>query len=154
MITRMRRISPSDMALSRKGGRRGRIRAVLRPPTKHILRPRSMEALTLPWFQLQGRRIDAVAKAGRPRAVVEDMAEVAGAVRAKHFGADHAVARVRLLVDMVFVGRLGEARPAAAGVELGVGFEQGLAAAGADIAARTMLMLILAGEGALGRLLP
>src|SRR5689334_6927341 len=49
--------------------------------------------------------------------------------------------------------RLGEARPAAAGIELGIGLEQRLAAAGADIGAGTMVVLIFAAERALGRLL-
>ena len=47
----------------------------------------------------------------------------------------------------------GEARPAAAGIELGVGFEQRLPAAGADIGARPVLVLVFAGERPLGRLL-
>src|SRR5674476_879669 len=50
-------------------------------------------------------------------------------------------------------GRLGEARPAAAGIELGVGFEQGLAAAGAGVSALAVLMLVFAGKRPLGRLL-
>src|SRR5689334_13084972 len=49
--------------------------------------------------------------------------------------------------------RRGEAWPSAAGVELGVGFEQHVAAAGADIGAGTVVVLIFAGEGTLGRLL-
>src|SRR6202158_2739498 len=51
-------------------------------------------------LQLQRRRIDAVAQAGGAGAVVEDVAEMAVALRAQNFGADHAVARVALLVDM------------------------------------------------------
>src|ERR1700686_3983897 len=48
---------------------------------------------------------------------------------------------------------LGKARPAAAGFELGVGFEQRLPAAGTDIGAGPLLMLVVAGERPLGRLL-
>src|SRR6476661_3545562 len=70
-------------------------------------------------LQLQRRRVDAVAQSGRSRAVIEDMAEMAGAFRAQHLGADHAVGGVPLLVDMTIDRRLGEARPAAAGIELG-----------------------------------
>src|ERR1700733_9606537 len=51
-------------------------------------------------IELQRRRIDAVTQSGRPRAVLEHMAEMAVATRAQHFGADHAVAHVALLVDM------------------------------------------------------
>src|SRR5262245_5252026 len=84
-------------------------------------------------LQLQRRGVDAVAQAGRAGAVVEDMAEMAVAFRAQHFGADHAVTDIPLLVDMAFDRGLGKARPATAGVELGVGLEQGLAAASAGI---------------------
>src|SRR6202140_4009305 len=86
-------------------------------------------------LQLQRGRIDAVAQAGRAGTVLEDVAEMAVALRAQHFGADHAVADVALLVDMALRRRLGEARPAAAGIELGVGFEQRLSATGAGIGA-------------------
>src|ERR1700757_3080286 len=103
-------------------------------------------------LQLQRRRVDAVAQAGRPRSVGKDMAEMAGAFRAQHLGADHAVGGVLLLVDMAGGGRRSKARPAAAGIELGVGLEQGLAATGADIGARPRLILVLAGERPLGRL--
>src|SRR5258708_14706516 len=48
---------------------------------------------------------------------------------------------------------LRKARPSAAGIELGVGFEQRLSAAGAGIGARRLLMLVFAGERPLGRLL-
>src|SRR5450432_2889952 len=80
------------------------------------------------------------------------MAEVAVALRTQHFGADHAMGDVALLVDMVFRCRRGKARPAAAGIELGVGFEQRLAAAGAAVAAAPLLMLVFAGERPLGGL--
>src|ERR1700743_1827605 len=79
---------------------------------------------------LQRSRVDAVTQARGARAVVEDVAEMARAFRAQHLRADHAVRHVPLLVAMAFDGRLGEARPAAAGVELGVRLEQGLPAPG------------------------
>src|ERR1700710_3034681 len=78
---------------------------------------------------------------------------MAVALRAQHLGADHAVGHVTLLVDMAVDGRRGKARPAAAGIELGVGLEQRLAATGAGIGAGAMLVLILAGERPFGRLL-
>src|SRR6266478_5376249 len=104
-------------------------------------------------LQLQRRRIDAVAQSGRAGAVLEHMPEMAVALRAQHFGPDHAVADVALLVDVALQRRLGKARPAAAGIELGVGFEQRLSAAGAGVGAGPLLMLVFAGERALGRLL-
>src|ERR1700760_3947740 len=69
-------------------------------------------------LQLQRRRVDAIAQTGRSRSVGKDMAEMAGAFRAQHLGADHAVGGVVLLVDMTIDSRCREARPAAAGIEL------------------------------------
>ena len=71
------------------------------------------------------------------------MAEMAVAFGAKHLGPHHAVADVALLIDMAVHRGRGEAWPAAAGIEFGVGFEQGLAAAGAGIGALALLMLVL-----------
>src|SRR5882724_2203614 len=110
-------------------------------------------SLGLLWLQFERCRIDAVAQSGRTGSVLEDMPEMAVALRAQHFGSGHAVADVTLLVDMALRRRLGKARPAAAGIELGVGFEQRLSAAGADVGAGPPLMLIFAGERPLGRLL-
>src|SRR5690348_6392174 len=78
---------------------------------------------------------------------------MARALGTQHLGADHAMAGVGFLVNVILRRRLGEAWPAAAGIELGVGVEQGLTAAGADIGAGTMVVLILAAERTLGRLL-
>src|SRR6266480_6498793 len=103
-------------------------------------------------LQLQRRRIDAVAQSGRAGAVLEHVAEVAVALRAQHFGPDHAVADVALFVDMAVDRGGGKARPAAAGIELGVGFDQGLAAAGAGVGAPPLVMLVFAGERPFGRL--
>src|SRR5204863_8983236 len=106
------------------------------PPTRN-----SKQSTSRPWvpstgetsqlssfgLQLQRRRIDAVAKSSRSRSVVEDVAEMARAVGTQHLGADHAVAAIRLLVDMALRRRLRKTRPAAAGIEFCVGFEQRLA---------------------------
>src|SRR6266851_6639552 len=79
----------------------------------------SKQAAGLFRLQLQRRRIDAVAQSGRAGAVLEHMPEMAVALRAQHFGPDHAMADVALLVDVALQRRLGKARPAAAGIELG-----------------------------------
>src|SRR6185312_7235116 len=134
MITRIIRTVPSDMASSLAAARcddrpHRQTRKAYRAAGFHDgTRPRAM----LFRLQLQRCRVDAVAQPGRPGAVGEDMAEMAAAFGAEHRGADHAVADVALLVDMALDRGLGEARPAAAGIELGVGFEQHIAAAGAD----------------------
>src|SRR5450631_155755 len=113
----------------------------------------SNEPAALFRLQFQGRRIDAVTQSGRAGAVLEHVAEMAVALRAQHLGPEHAVADVALLVDMALDRGCGEARPAAAGIEFGVGFEQRLAAAGAGVGARRLLVLVFAGEWPLGRLL-
>src|SRR3981081_4191482 len=92
-------------------------------------------------LQLQRRRIDAVAQAGRAGPILEHVAEMAAALRTQHLGPEHAVADVALLVDMACRRRRGKARPTAAGIELGVGFEQRLSAAGAGVGAGPVLML-------------
>src|SRR5437868_14294904 len=79
-------------------------------------------------LQLQRSRIDAVAQSGRAGPILEDMAEVTVALRAEHFGADHAMADVALFIDVVLRGGRRNARPAAAGVEVGLCFEQRLPA--------------------------
>src|SRR3979409_413057 len=78
---------------------------------------------------------------------------MAVALRAQHLGAEHARGHSALLVDMAVDGRSRKTRPAATGIELGVGLEQRLAAAGAGIGAVAVLVLIFAGERPLGRLL-
>src|ERR1700760_1641760 len=147
MITTMIRIIPSDMAPSKanRAARRKARRATRQ--TKHIpclgtndeagRSPHERKrraglspgiAFAYPSYELSGsarlvlqrRRVDAVAQARRSRSVIEDVAEMARAFRAQHLGADHAVRDVVRLVDMALNGGLGETRPAAAGVELGI----------------------------------
>src|SRR3977135_241033 len=154
MIRRMISIVPSDMALSPKGGRRMESAA---PPTENKAHSgvwfhgRNRERLSRLQFQRCG--VDAVTQSGRAGPVLEHMAEVAVALRAKHFGPHHAVADVAFFVDMALRRWLRKARPSAAGIELGVGFEQRLSAAGAGIGAWRLLVLVFAGERPLGRLL-
>src|ERR1700694_156835 len=98
----------------------------------------------MPLFRLQFQRrgIDAVAQSGWAGTVLEYVPEMAVAFGPKHLGPHHAVADVALLVDMALRSGLGKARPAAAGIELGVGFEQRLPAAGQDIGAGPLPMLV------------
>src|ERR1700733_13010636 len=104
-------------------------------------------------LQFQRRRIDAVTQSGRAGAILEHVTEMAAALRAQPLGPDHAVADVALLVDMARRRGRGKTRPAAAGIEFGVGFEQRLAAASAGVGARRLLMLVRAGERPFGGLL-
>src|SRR4051794_39446718 len=106
-------------------------------------------------FEVQSRAVDAVALAATVgRAVVEDMAEVAAAAGAGDLGADHPVGAVLMQLDGVGVGGMGEARPAAARVELVVGAEDlGVASRAAEDAGG-LVVGVLAGEGGLGGLAP
>ena len=86
-------------------------------------------ALVLFGVEVQRAAVDAVAQAGRVRAVVEDVAQVAAAALADDLGALHEEAVVGPGLDRLVVHRVEEARPAGAGVELGVRVEQLRAAA-------------------------
>src|SRR6185295_12310920 len=81
--------------------------------------------------EAQRATVDAVALSGRARPIVEDVTEVRVAVLADDLGAAHEEASVFAQLDVLEVHRLGEAGPAGAGVELGVGGEQLRAAADA-----------------------
>ena len=70
--------------------------------------------------EFDGGAVDAVAQACWLRAVVEDVAQVATAVRAGDLGPDHEQAAVDVLRDRGIVRRRVEARPAAVRVELGL----------------------------------
>ena len=114
-------------------------------------RRRQASSRRLAAVQLQRAAVDAVALAALVRrAVVEDVAEVGVAVLADDLGAAHEEAVVGAQLDVLEVGRLGEAGPAGAGVELGVGGEELGAAADAAVHAGGLLVDVGAGEGALG----
>src|SRR5580693_5967838 len=78
----------------------------------------------------QRKTVHAVAQAGRLRAIVEDVAEMAAAATAVNFGAQHAEGAVLGLADGV-LERLIKTRPAGAALEFGVGREQRQVTAGA-----------------------
>src|ERR1700691_5410415 len=71
-------------------------------------------------LESQRAGVDAVAVAGRPRPVVEDVAQVTTATSADHFGPAHEQAVVGPQFHRLGDRGLEEARPAGAGVELGV----------------------------------
>src|SRR3954453_7077367 len=101
-------------------------------------------------IELERARVDAVAEAARvTRAVFEHVPEVAAAVAAGDLGAAHGRRVVGARLDRGGNGRLGEARPARAGVELGRGREQLRAAARTAIDAVLLDVPVLAGERAL-----
>src|SRR5687768_7194079 len=80
--------------------------------------------------KVQGDAVDAVAQAGRRRAVGEHVAEVSAAAAAVHLGPHHAVGAIHGGLDRS-LERLEEARPSRAALELAPGHEERLFAAGA-----------------------
>src|ERR1039457_2301992 len=110
-------------------------------------------SLILLFVEVEGGGVDAVAQAGGLGAVGEDMAEVASAAGTGDLGAHHAVAAVFDLLDVLPVQGIGEAGPAASGVELGIGGEELEAAGGAEIDAGGAGFGVLSGEWPLGTLL-
>src|SRR5262245_47278698 len=74
--------------------------------------------------------VHAVTPAGRLRAIVEDVAEMAAAAAAVHLGPRHAEGAVGVGADGI-VERLVEARPTGAALELGLGGKQRQVTAGA-----------------------
>src|SRR5690606_723041 len=95
---------------------------------------------------------DAVAQAGRGRAVGEDVAQMRVAHIAQYLGADHAVAGVGFFTHFGRVERLKVAGPAAAGVEFGVGRKQRGTATDTAIDAGCEGVPVAAGERAFGAL--
>ncbi|MPN07573.1 hypothetical protein SDC9_154844 [bioreactor metagenome] len=100
-------------------------------------------------LEIQRGRVHAVAQAGVGGTVGKDMAQMGSAVAAHSLGAYHAVAAVHDIGDGAGQG-LVKAGPAAAGVKLGMGVEQLVAAADAVIAAIGPELLVFAGERPLG----
>ncbi|MNN53474.1 hypothetical protein D3C81_1682320 [compost metagenome] len=80
------------------------------------------------------------------------MPQVRIAARAEHLDAVHAVAEILHPTQCLGGNRLEIARPATAGVVLGIRVEQRRIAAGTVVDARSLAVVVLAGEGALGPL--
>src|ERR1700694_982592 len=102
------------------------------------------------WLQVERRRVDAVTLAGRTGSVVEDVAEVRAAVAAANLGTHHAVAVVGAQLDALGDGRLREARPTGARLELGVRAEQLVAAGRTAVHPVLLGVRVLAAERRLG----
>lgn len=103
-----------------------------------------------PGHELQRQRVHAVTQTGRTWAVVEDVAEVALATRAAHFGAQHAETGVAEFDHIVPGNRLPEARPARAGIEFGGVVVQRRGATRAAIKAARRWTFVLSAESGLG----
>src|SRR3990172_22575 len=96
--------------------------------------------------ELERSGIDAVAQIRRRRTVLKEMAQVGVSFAAENFGAPHEQAVVRFGFDLVLSNRRPEARPAGARIELGVGTEQLVAAAGAAIHSLIVAIPVLPGK--------
>src|SRR5690606_23579262 len=116
--------------------------------------PRRSPLVLLARHQPERRRVEAVALAGRLRAVRKDMAEMRVAAAAQDLRALHGEAAVGLGADRGRFDGGVEARPAGAGIVLGGGVEQRLAAADADVGAGLLAGVARAGEGPLSALAP
>ena len=77
----------------------------------------AISSLTFIFLEVQDTGVDAVALACRPRAVIEDVAEVAAAFRARDFCPAHAMAHVLPEFHRPRQS-IGKAGPAGAGIEL------------------------------------
>src|SRR6266516_1832931 len=91
-------------------------------------------------LEFQRGSVHAVALSGRLRAVVEDVAEMAAAAAAMHFGSRKDEAVIVRSADRV-LDRREEARPPGAAVELGFGAEQRQIASGAGKNAGAVLVV-------------
>lgn len=101
-------------------------------------------------FKHHGMSIDAVAQTGWGWTIREHVAEVAAAIGAANFRADHAESRIAMFRHGVSLDWLEIAGPAATGIELGVGDEQRLIAGSAAVEAFFRAVPVGASKRALG----
>src|SRR6185436_10720040 len=93
-------------------------------------------------LEIERGAVDAIPEAGGlGRAIWEDVAEVGLAAGAAYLRAAHEERAVLMLAAGARVRRLVEAWPAGAGVELGVGGKQRLAATHAHVEPRALLFV-------------
>src|SRR5690242_15445372 len=113
-------------------------------------RPTKGRVLRALRLQIESARVDAVAQPGGVGTVVEHVPEMASAAAAQDLGALHEQASVLAGLDVLGDGRLVEAGPSGAGVELRVGAEQLGAATGAVVHPVVLDVHVLARERPLG----
>ena len=102
--------------------------------------------------EFQARAVDAVAQSAFVlRTVGEDVSQVRIGGMAAHFGAAHVVAEIVVFGNGGGINRVGEARPAAAGIEFVGRAEQGFAADDVHINAGFEQVVVFVAEGVFGR---
>src|SRR5215467_13315815 len=102
--------------------------------------------LPLILIQIQRHRVDAVAQAGRLRAIVKDMPQVSIAAAAFHLGSQHAVTPIGFFFHRLTLRGRIEARPSAARIELRLGAKQLRAAADTFVGAGRFHVLVFAAK--------
>src|SRR5690349_21317522 len=115
--------------------------------------PRRQEKPLLLRLEVERSGVEAVAKPGRARPVVEDVSEVTATLRAHHLRPPHPVAHVGVLGDLRRVERLSEAWPPRPRVEFRVRAEKRFAAPGTAIGACVLRRPVLPRECPLRALL-
>src|SRR5215813_8615138 len=105
------------------------------------------------FIELQRSGIDTIAEMSRLRSVIEDVTEMRAAFAARDFNSPHHEAIIVFGFDIFFGNGSPKARPAGAGIELGIGREKLIATAGASIHSLFVMIPIFAGEGSFGALL-
>lgn len=102
------------------------------------------------WNETERCGIDAVTKTGRPRAIIENMAEMGiGGLRA-NLGADHAMGGVVALDDFLIDERLAEAGPTTPGIELIQRTKERFAGNDVDVNAGFVIVPEFVSKGRLG----
>ena len=104
------------------------------------------------FLEFQRRRINTIAQAGRPRTVVENVAEMAAAARAFNLYPHLAEALVGLFDHILLIHRLVKARPAGARFELRFRAKDLQVAGGAVVIAVLVIVGIFAGIRPFGTL--
>jgi hypothetical protein len=97
--------------------------------------------------KIQDNGVHAISLAGRRRAVIEHVPEMALATAAEYFDAVQAVGSIRFVTDAGGSGRFKETWPSAVAREFGVGSEETIAAYGAIVGAAAVILIILPGKG-------
>src|SRR6202795_5257485 len=101
-------------------------------------------------FEVERRRVHAVAQPGRPGTIRKHVAQMRIAAGATRLGASHAIAGVGMYADVLAVGGGEEARPSVSRIKFCFRAKKQCAAADAVVGPVVVFVPVLAGESALG----
>lgn len=102
------------------------------------------------FLQIQARRVNAVALAAWPRAVVEHVPQMRTAFFAAHFYAARTVTGVFAKFNILAIFRIGKTRPSRARIKFGIGRKQLLPARRAFVYTLIFRIYILSRKGSFG----